>query len=99
MCQRPARIALWGEHQRLSRQGTEVENRADRDGSSLRQRKTKESPASLEGLTGPLRCHTGKVETAVNPRSEALFREHKEPRSRYRFTQVIASQSCRARSS
>jgi len=46
------------------------------------------------GLAGPLRCHTGAVETAVNPRSEAWFREHKEPRSScpfhpsYRFTKL-----------
>src|SRR4051794_27284121 len=41
MWQRPARLALFGRFQRLTRQGTEEENRADRDGFSLRHGRAK----------------------------------------------------------
>jgi hypothetical protein len=45
------------------------------------------------------RSESGLGSRSLNPRSEAWFREHKEPRSAYRLNQAIASQSCRARSS
>ena len=51
MWQRPARLALWGSISGL-RGRAPKKDRADRDGSSLRHGRTKESPASLEGTDG-----------------------------------------------